>query len=452
MITGEVVYKSIRYHFTYENHELRMDAIEEGGFSFFSCSFDNGSLHLEEDYITGECFPSGNPVIFIPKYDSFSASNNTMIVKIQFLVSFTSEIRTITSVCIEAAELDYIYNVNRSISFDFKDSTKIENIRIRSSAETTTECGEIKIDDIVVQCSFQISQLLRFGVVKEPIQLSSFIELKFPPTNDYRFIIKLYYYIRGLLRFLCYRKNVCITKTSLYTTDNNKDYQCGDFITCFEPEVHETQEVLKDRYIPLDYIYPHVCEILQDIIDGQLYLNHLPISSKHGKSITNASFLMITAAFEAEFSRFNPEGLPLSPSRIKAQAAAETAMRELIGKAQGTEKKIYKFLEKMIKIDATKEKVVLAAKVYSPLVDIFGKQLYALNHVEYNYATIGQRVFDQRNIFAHGKRSDFIRGALLDVMYLEFLIYGMQLSKYGICPTNIQKAINKLFGRNIAIK
>ncbi|MPM60671.1 hypothetical protein SDC9_107523 [bioreactor metagenome] len=451
MLSGELVYKQIKYHFTYENNELRMDAIESGGFSFFSHFANDHGLHLEEEYLLGECFSTGNKVVFVPKYDSFSASNDTMIVAIKHVIQFNRDIETIYAICIEAIELDYIYNVNRSISYSFSDGMSVENIGIHSQDETTINCGEIRVDSIAVQCIFKIIQRLRLGPVKEPIQLSSCIELVFTPTSDYKFIISLCYYIRGLLRFLCYRRNISISSVILYSDSTGIAHQCGDLIFGSGPQEAETQKVIKDRYIPFDYLHPHISEILQDIIDGQLYLAHLPATAAQGKEITNASFLMTAAAFEAEFSRLYPDGLPSSESRIRAQTAAEASIQNLIETTQGKEKDIYKFLKKMIRTDATKEKVALAARDYGDVADIFGKHLFALNHREFEYSTIGQRVFDQRNIFAHGKRSDFIPGAFLDVMYLEYLIYGMQLSKYGIEKLNIQKAINKLFGKNLAL-
>lgn len=451
MLSGELIYKQVKYHFTYENNELRMDAIEPGGFSFFSHFSDDSGLRLEEEYLIGECFSTGKEVVFIPKYDTFSASNNTMIVTIRHMIVFSGEIKDISTLNIQANELDYIYNVNRSISYNFGEGKRLENIRIHSQDETTTQCGDIKVGDINIHCSFKVLQTLKFGPVSDPIQLSSCIELNFAPTSDYKFLISLCYYVRGLLSFLCYRKNISITSVVLYSNDNGRMLQSGELVFSSAPAEPEKQKVIKERFIPFDLLHPHISAILQDIIDGQLYLAHLPATAAQGKEITNASFLMTTAAFEAEFSRLYPSGLPASVCRTKAQAAVEASIQNFVESTQGKEKDIYKFLKKMIRTDATKEKVALAARDYSDIVDIFGKHLFALNKAEFEYSAIGQRVFDQRNIFAHGKRNDFIPGAFLDVMYLEYLIYGMQLAKYGIDKRNIQRAINKLFGKNLAV-
>ena len=66
---------------------------------------------------------------------------------------------------------------------------------------------------------------------------------------------------------------------------------------------------------------------------------------------------------------------------------------------------------------------------------------------------MGLRLSKQRNNYAHGNLDkDFIGLALLDLMYLEYVVYAMQLNEYGVDKIYIQKAINDLFGCSIAIK
>ena len=65
---------------------------------------------------------------------------------------------------------------------------------------------------------------------------------------------------------------------------------------------------------------------------------------------------------------------------------------------------------------------------------------------------MGQRLADQRNHFAHGDLDkDFIGLSLLDVIYLEYVVYAMQLKHYGVRDVEIQKSINELFRLSIAI-
>lgn len=42
--------------------------------------------------------------------------------------------------------------------------------------------------------------------------------------------------------------------------------------------------------------------------------------------------------------------------------------------------------------------------------------------------------------------------SLLDLIFLEIVLYAMQLKYYGIEDINIKKAVNELFHKNLVIK
>jgi hypothetical protein len=76
-----------------------------------------------------------------------------------------------------------------------------------------------------------------------------------------------------------------------------------------------------------------------------------------------------------------------------------------------------------------------------------------MNNQELKYSEMGQRLSSQRNNYAHGNLDkEFIGLSLLDLMYMEYVLYAMQLHYYGIDTTNIRHAINDLFHLNYAIK
>ena len=63
-----------------------------------------------------------------------------------------------------------------------------------------------------------------------------------------------------------------------------------------------------------------------------------------------------------------------------------------------------------------------------------------------------KRLSTQRNNFAHGNLDqEFIGNSLLDLIYLEYIVYAMQLKQYGLSNENIQKSINDLFSCRIAL-
>ena len=65
---------------------------------------------------------------------------------------------------------------------------------------------------------------------------------------------------------------------------------------------------------------------------------------------------------------------------------------------------------------------------------------------------MGERLGKQRNAFAHGDLDkDFIGLSLLDLIFLEMIIYAMQLRYFGIEDVLIKHAINNLFKQNMLI-
>ena len=66
----------------------------------------------------------------------------------------------------------------------------------------------------------------------------------------------------------------------------------------------ECEETEGDRMhaIECKHIAGHEHTLLQMISDGTIYLGHLPETSRMARTITAATFVMITAAFEREES------------------------------------------------------------------------------------------------------------------------------------------------------
>ena len=65
---------------------------------------------------------------------------------------------------------------------------------------------------------------------------------------------------------------------------------------------------------------------------------------------------------------------------------------------------------------------------------------------------MGERLSLQRNNFAHGNLDkEFVGLSLLDLVFLEIILYAMQLKYYGLEEIKIKKAINELFHKNFII-
>ena len=163
----------------------------------------------------------------------------------------------------------------------------------------------------------------------------------------------------------------------------------------------------------------HEGQILADSACDSLYTRHLPKTYEDGRHIDAARFIMITAAFEWEFHRAYPDGVPKKETTVLIENEAADALKKLIDSSTGKLKSIYKFLSKLIRSDSLQTELVKIGEDFDSVIGGFGKHLYSLNGEELVYSAMGDRLSSQRNHFAHGDLDkDFIGLALLDLIYL----------------------------------
>lgn len=109
-------------------------------------------------------------------------------------------------------------------------------------------------------------------------------------------------------------------------------------------------------------------------------------------------------------------------------------------------------MQKSIGSSPLSGKITFVGKSLAEIIDMFGKYLYGLNGENLNYSEMGERLSQQRNNYAHGNLDkDFVGLSLLDLIFLEIILYAMQLKYYDLEDIKIKKAINELFHKNITI-
>ncbi len=111
-----------------------------------------------------------------------------------------------------------------------------------------------------------------------------------------------------------------------------------------------------------------------------------------------------------------------------------------------------KHLLRLVRTDNLSSRINQIGNEYDDLVGAFGQYLYSINGAELKCSEMGKRLEKQRNNFAHGNLDQKFDGDTLnDIIYLEYLIYAMQLKRVGLSDDSIRKAINDLFKLNFAL-
>lgn len=364
---------------------------------------------------------------------------------------------TIDRISFNSPEINCIHPVNQAYNCSFDNDIFLNNgifsLTTLDFDSTTTDKQSFKVDDVNVLVQFSVSRSLSSKIGEAPVSFNSTMLFEFEPTSNFAFILKLWRIGKQFIQFLCYRKNIFLPTAELSAPyGGGKHEKFATLYVLNESGDSEPETLKKGRYIKQQYISGFEGKILTDIAANLLYIRHLPNTYESGRHINAARFIMITAAFEWEFHRAYPDGVPKKEAAIKVENEAGEAIQSLIDSSSGKLKRKYQFLKKLIKSDSLQAEIVKMSEDFDKVIGNFGKHLYHLNGENLVYSEMGQRLAEQRNHFAHGDLDkDFIGLSLLDLIYMEYVIYAMQLRFYGIDDINIQKSINELFHLNCSI-
>ena len=468
LYTGTLLYKDINFTFAFDRSELRLippkDKEHEIEWEWGRKPPGNGAYTWGEpipvgvDFLIAECNETRHRIIFLPKQGATLGLYNSVVrIPLAAYVICKYDRDLIDRVSFSCPEINYIHPVNQAITLtlpvdEFQDKG-IVTVGTQDFDVTTTEKQAFIVDGKEIRAHFGISRAVSTKIHEPPLRLNSSLMFEFDAIEDYQFIYRLWWIAREFVRFLCYRKNVFIPKVELAAPFEGGKHETFAMMYLLGQDGEiESETLKKGRYIKQIHISGHEGEILTDIADDNLYLRHLPDTYQSGRHINAARFVMITAAFEWEFHRLYPDGVKKTAATIEAEEAVSERIQKYIDETSGRQKKIYRFLKKLIKSDSLQSEIIQMGEDFAGIVGAFGDHLYHLNGQKLVYTEMGQRLADQRNHFAHGDLDkDFIGLSLLDLIYLEYVVYAMQLKHYGVQNAKIQKSINELFHLSFAI-
>lgn len=466
--TGVTKYKDIDFTFVFNGENLRlipttenvrkvetewlMTPIAKGTF------IPNTDLKMEDSFLIGRCHENGKRIVFFTQKNAIISSNNlVLIVQLIGYLECSTGKEKFGKISFLGPEINIIHPVNQSFDFSFNPTTVssdgVFSITTKNFDITSTTPQEFEVDEKKVNVQFSVSRKFSTKILEPPILLESSMLFEFNETEDYDFLVRLWFIAKEFISFLCYRNNIYMKPAVVSSKNQDGKYQFFGILTMMNQGTEEELYALKqNRCIKQSTTSGHEGQILTDIAGDSLYTRHLPKTYEDGRHIDASRFIMITAAFEWEFHRTYPNGVPKKKSTILIENEAIEALQRLIDSSTGKLKNKYKFLSKLIRSDSLQTELVKIGEDFDSIIGNFGKHLYSLNGEELIYSSMGERLSSQRNHFAHGDLDkDFIGLALLDLIYLEYIVYAMQMKHYGIEDANIRNAINELFHLNFAL-
>lgn len=460
--TGTLVYRDIEFSFVFDSEILRLIPPKDKHHEvdmWFMKPLENGAytlgepVYIEDDYLIGKCNEKSKKIIFLPKYTNIGKYNSVLIVQIEAYIIQKRNEDWIDRLGFTSQELDCIYPTSQALEFPEWTEDGVISIKTKDFDNTTSHKQCFSVDGKNVSIYFGISRTSSYKVGDPPLELHSQMFFEFEKTKDYAFILKLWRIAKQFIQFLCYRDNVHLLSVDISAPfEGGKHLKFATLYIVHEDICDEPETLEKRRYIKQEYISGAEGKILNDIAEGKIYLRHLPDTYRVSKSINAARFVMITAAFEWTFKKNYPKGLKKSPKTIEAEENATKVLSDLIKDSTGKLKETYKFLKKLVGSNSLQNEIIQISKDYKEIIDTFGQHLYSMNDKILNYSDMGARLSTQRNNYAHGNLDKEFDGlSLLDLIYLERIIYAMQLKEYGVENKLIQRAINDLFGCHLAL-
>ena len=459
--TGNLTYKGVKFTFIFDKRDLKLippsDKVREVEKWFYE-ELDNGMLvdtgkllYIESDYLEGFCNETVNKIVFIPNKTSIGQINDSLIISVHSFILYLINVKEkISGMRFYGSTIDNVYPVNKAVSaFSFEDNGAL-SINTKPIGDSKSEAQSFVMNDKMVNVSFIIARQFK-RVSPNPIKLFSVMSFTFEETDDFIFISKLFDYAKVFLQYLHYRKDVGISEITLCAVnDKSQMLECAQFFLC--DNCWDNEKDKGDRVILQSYMGGQEGKLFQALVDNNIYTRHIPKNYADFRVFNAARIIMITAAFEWEFSQLFPDAQIRSDKRVEAESEAEKVLTTLAEDSKGELKKIYKHLKSCVKDNTLECRIVFAYKALQDVFKIFGEHLYSMNDTKFNCNEIAKRLSEQRNNFAHGKlNKQFSEVSLLDIMWLERMVYVMQLRRLGLPDRNIQLAIDRLFACHLAL-
>lgn len=466
--TGKVHYNGIDFSYVFSENELRLIPGEKDEKIIITQwlhkeiapgAYTSGDpLIMKEPFLEATCDQMPYGIVFITQVGStISSINSQLFIKVIAHLENKTRNSEFSQLSLSGTCINYVYPVNRAyvteLNYEKFEDDGLVAVKSRGFKATSTEERNFIVDgtEVAVRCSIGLTSSSKIG--EPPLSFHSNLTFSFAPTSDYQFAYKLVCYAKKLLGYLTFQQEIGAINAHLsYQRDDGRYSRFAEIYFSENDEGVDGTHLHKGRYIKIDLLEGKENLFLQDIVDNVLYLRHLPRSNRDKNVIDASKFVLFTAAFEWEYRRLYPDGFPKDEKREKGEREAFELIQQAIDATKGETKKALKWAQKGIGFSSLQSKCVHTANDLDDLVGTFGRHLYKINGEELNYSSFGERLAKQRNNFAHGNMDkDFAELALLDIMFLKYLVLAMQLRYYGISDDGIRKAINELFGLGFAL-
>lgn len=339
------------------------------------------------------------------------------------------------------------------IEFD-KSSGKIEKISVNSTEQQFESCGKYQLNmdiDASIEVTAYASYHSNTGV--NPIDAISCMITTFSNPARFDVVIDAYINLRRFFEYITYRMNIDVGDLELFIKNEQglRDYS-GIIVFPKEYE-EETHKKEKDRIFTYSLLKNHSSSIFTAIENNEIGFQHLCKSIDDRRHYPSSRIIMIFAEFEREYRNIYGQDSGRSDEYLKVKDDVTSLINDYLESKQGKKRKYAKQLKNYVENrDSSFESNVMKA-----LTDCEGIMApFVARRYEGSYADvindISCRMGEVRNGIAHSHLDlNFDAIHLSDIHIIEVLIYVIRLRNISMNEGDCKKAINQLFGENIAL-
>lgn len=453
MKSGYYIYNNEKYRFELEDEYITV--VNENGVDWKKLA-NNFNEKYEKTYniqvLKVKLFPNWNDAIIFHNHNLDSICLVSTF-RIFGIIEFKHNEKRIDALNIYAKELDYIYDSRRVLSDLRYDKKGNMDILIKPFDEVNSEKKQIKLKNIIFDYSFEIKREISTKDINNYFTANAMLKCEWNSLlDDYELIYNIIMSCYTFISYLYYRQNINLNSIELLSRDKEGRYLGIGQMSIYVNDIVEPEEdYVKKYYIDYNFIKNIDDRILQAIIDQKIFTRHIPENEIKRNKITPQSFVIISSAFEWEFSQLFPEGVKHREGKTnKIEEIKKDLVQLSSNYNKGKKKIIDKILENAGK-DNLESKLIYTNEKLKNTSEIFLQYLCNLNNIE-NKNKIFTNLQRLRNDFAHGNMNiDIDSDGFVGIIYLERLVYIMQLKRFGLDDKNIKMSINKLFGSNLAL-
>ena len=357
---------------------------------------------------------------------------------------------------LSGGDINYFLPAERALEskIHFKEEFIVDSLSVTSKSSEYLSGGKYRLSyGIDAELQLRTYATLHHNNAGNPIEAGSLMLFNYSRPVNLDLVIKNINETRLLLAYSCYRGNIYIPTIEIYWMNEEQKRDFAGIMLFPRKSGAETNKKANERIITYDFWGEKTCKMLTVIKNNKLSFHHVCKCIDDQRHYLSSRIIMILAEFEREYR--NIYGIDyLRSDRYKdLKEEVIDTLNQLASTKKSKERQYIKNYIKMISNndDSFTSRVEAALLDCEAIMKPFVMRKY--NGIyEDIVPNIAVRAGQLRNGLAHSKLDmTFEPINLSDIKIMEELTYAIRLKKFAKDTAMIQKAINKLFGENIAI-